>query len=127
MTGPGAERIVHSGPHRVRRTWRQLVAFVAAALLAFPLSSAAEMVQTPNSDPRQLESALREALPGQAARAALVVGPDGPHAAAINSLLLQAIIYGSIVAIVMLVGIISIIGYGISKKKKEEKPLSLTR
>lgn len=106
---------------------RRLVALVAAALLAFPLSTSADLVPTPRSNPEQLEKALREALPGQAERAALMVGPDGPHVAAINSFLLQAIIYGGIVAVVMLVGVIAIIGYGLSKKNKDEDRLAPLR
>ena len=120
----GSEELVPSGPRGFHGASMRLVAFVAAALLAFPLSAAADMVQTPRSAPDQLEKALREALPGQAERAALMIGPEGPHAAAINSFLLQLIIYGSIVALVMLVGIIAIIGYGFSKKENDEKRLS---
>ncbi|KAF0241196.1 MAG: hypothetical protein FD180_4582 [Planctomycetota bacterium] len=105
---------------------RRLVAFVAAAILAFPLSSAAGMVQTPKPDPVQLEKALREALPGQAEQAALLVGPDGPRAG-ISSFLLELIIYGSIIALILLIGAIAIIGYGLTKKDKDEDRLSPIR
>ena len=116
-----------SGPRRIPRNARRLAALVAAAILAFPLSSSADLVPTPRSNPELLEKALREALPGQAERAALMVGPDGPHAAAINSFLLQAIIYGGIVAVVLLVGVIAIIGYGLTKKDKDEERLAPLR
>ena len=84
------------------------------------------MVQTPKPDPVQLENALREALPGQAERAALMVGPDGPRAG-INSFLLELIIYGSIIALILLIGAIAIIGYGLTKKDKDEDRLSPIR
>jgi hypothetical protein len=105
------------------RLFNRFVAIVAAALIAFPLSSSADMVATPKSRPGELEQALREARPGDVEKAEILIGPDARHAGAINSFLLQLIVYGSIVAVVCLVGIIAIIGYGFSKKEKRDDGL----
>jgi hypothetical protein len=101
---------------------RAAALWLTAAFTAMSLSAMAGMVMTPEAAPDELESALREAYPGQAERMAKLLGNDPPHAG-INPLLIQLIIYGSIVAIVMLVGIIAIIGYNVSKKGKERERL----
>ncbi len=96
--------------------------WLAAFFVALSASAIAGMVPTPKPPPDELEQALREAYPGQAERIAKLLGQDLPHAG-INPLLLQLIIYGSIVALVLLVGAIAIIGYGFSKKNRERERL----
>lgn len=101
---------------------RRLRILVVAALTALPLPAVAGPVPTPRSDPGELEQALREAWPGQDARIDRLLGHDADRAG-INPLLLQLIIYGSIVAVVLIVGAIAIIGYGFSKKENERERL----
>lgn len=93
-----------------------------AALAALPLAANAGPVPTPRPDPDELEQALREAWPGQGERIDRLLG-HGADRAGINSLTLQLIIYGAIVATILLVGAIAIIGHGLSKKENERERL----
>lgn len=96
----------------------------AAWLMVFAaaISADAGMVRTPKPKPDELERELREAFAENPERAARMLGVDAPHAG-LSPLVIQLIIYGSIVALVMLVGIIAIIGYNLSKKGREEHRL----
>ncbi|MCC6741026.1 MAG: hypothetical protein IT452_18445 [Planctomycetia bacterium] len=101
---------------------RRLLVLLLAALAAFPPAAAAGPVPTPRSDPDELEQALREAWPGQGGRIDRLLGHD-PDRAGLNSLYLQLIIYGAIVAVILIVGTIAIIGHNLSKKDNERERL----
>ncbi|MCE9582493.1 MAG: hypothetical protein K8T20_08375 [Planctomycetes bacterium] len=100
---------------------RRFMSLLAAAALSVAcLSARAGMISTPKVPDDGLEKALREAFPGPLDRYNELLGMDHAHAAGLSPFLIQLIIYGGIVAIVMLVGVIAIIGYGLSKKNKDD-------